>query len=78
MLLQLISTPLGWLRDKAAAKAQEVTLETYSIIYELIDGVRKNMEDLLEPIRTERKLGRAEVRQTIRLAIIFKGSTEGK
>ncbi|WP_309894654.1 translation initiation factor IF-2 [Archangium sp.] len=49
---------------EAAAKAQEVKLETYSIIYELIDGVRKAMEDLLEPIRTERKLGRAEVRNT--------------
>ncbi|AKJ06261.1 translation initiation factor IF-2 [Archangium gephyra] len=49
---------------EAAAKAQEVTLQTYSIIYELIDGVRKAMEDLLEPIRTERKLGRAEVRNT--------------
>ncbi|WP_375766973.1 translation initiation factor IF-2 [Archangium gephyra] len=49
---------------EAAAKAQEVTLQTYSIIYELIDGVRKAMEDLLEPIRTERKLGRAEVRST--------------
>jgi translation initiation factor IF-2 len=49
---------------EAAAKAQEVKLETYGIIYELIDGVRKAMEDLLEPIRTERKLGRAEVRNT--------------
>ena len=49
---------------EAAAKAQEVTLQTYGIIYELIDGVRKAMEDLLEPIRTERKLGRAEVRNT--------------
>ena len=49
---------------EAAAKAQEVTLQTYSIIYELIDGVRSQMESLLEPIRTERKLGRAEVRNT--------------
>jgi translation initiation factor IF-2 len=49
---------------EAAAKAQEVTLQTYSIIYELIDGIRKEMENLLEPIRTERKLGRAEVRNT--------------
>jgi translation initiation factor IF-2 len=47
---------------EAAAKQQEVRLQTYSIIYELIDGVRAAMEDLLEPIRTERKLGRAEVR----------------
>ncbi|MBJ6764808.1 translation initiation factor IF-2 [Myxococcaceae bacterium JPH2] len=49
---------------EAAAKAQEVKLQTYSIIYELIDGVRTRMEELLEPIRTERKLGRAEVRNT--------------
>ncbi|GHG93024.1 translation initiation factor IF-2 [Comamonas sp. JC664] len=49
---------------EAAAKAQEVVLKSYSIIYELIDGVRTEMEELLEPIRTERKLGRAEVRNT--------------
>jgi translation initiation factor IF-2 len=49
---------------EAAAKAQDVTLRSYSIIYELIDGVREDMEGLLEPIRTERKLGRAEVRNT--------------
>ncbi len=49
---------------EAAAKAQDVTLRSYSIIYELIDGVRSDMEGLLEPIRTERKLGRAEVRNT--------------
>ncbi|WP_426732432.1 translation initiation factor IF-2 [Myxococcus faecalis] len=49
---------------EAAAKAQEVTLQSYSIIYELIDGVRTQMEGLLEPIRTEKKLGRAEVRNT--------------
>ena len=44
------------------AKAQGVMIQTYTIIYELIDGVRSLMEGLLEPIRTERKLGRAEVR----------------
>jgi translation initiation factor IF-2 len=44
------------------AKAQGVMIQTYTIIYELIDGVRTLMEGLLEPIRTERKLGRAEVR----------------
>ncbi len=48
--------------SEAAAKAQGVAIFTYSIIYELIDGVRKAMEGLLEPIRTEKKLGRAEVR----------------
>ncbi len=48
--------------SEAAAKAQGVAIFTYSIIYELIDGVRLAMEGLLEPIRTEKKLGRAEVR----------------
>ena len=45
-----------------AAKVTEVKGETYGIIYELLDGVKVMMEDLLEPIRTEKKLGRAEVR----------------
>ncbi|MDQ3264097.1 MAG: translation initiation factor IF-2, partial [Myxococcota bacterium] len=47
---------------EATAKAQEVRIETYSIIYELLDAVRLDMENLLEPIRTERSMGRAEVR----------------
>jgi translation initiation factor IF-2 len=47
---------------EATAKAQEVPLHMYSIIYELIDGVRRAMEGMLEPIRTEKRLGRAEVR----------------
>ena len=50
--------------SEAAAKAEGVTLQTYSIIYELIDGVKAAMSGLLEPIRTEKKLGRAEVRNT--------------
>jgi translation initiation factor IF-2 len=49
---------------EAAAKVHEVKLVTYSIIYELLDAVKLMMEDLLEPIRTEKKLGKAEVRQT--------------
>ncbi|ADO73951.1 translation initiation factor IF-2 [Stigmatella aurantiaca] len=49
---------------ESAAKAEGVMLRSFSIIYELIDGVRSSMEELLEPIRTERKLGRAEVRNT--------------
>jgi len=49
---------------EAAAKAQGVAIYTYSIIYELIDGVKAAMTGLLEPIRTEKKLGRAEVRNT--------------
>ncbi len=48
--------------SEATAKVLEVELQTYSIIYELLDGVKLMMENLLEPIRTEKKLGRAEVR----------------
>jgi translation initiation factor IF-2 len=47
---------------ETTAKAQGVQLWTYEIIYELIDGVKVLMQGLLEPIRTERRLGRAEVR----------------
>ncbi len=44
------------------ARAMEVEIHTYNIIYELTDAVRGMMEGLLEPIRTEKKTGRAEVR----------------
>jgi translation initiation factor IF-2 len=47
---------------EAAAKQKEVKWATYGIIYEMIDAVTHMMEDLLEPIRTEKKLGKAEVR----------------
>jgi translation initiation factor IF-2 len=47
---------------EAAAKHLEVKWATYGIIYELLDAVIRHMEDLLEPIRTEKKLGKAEVR----------------
>jgi len=66
---------------EAAAKVQEVTHTTYSIIYELLDAVIKSMENLLEPIRTEKKLGKAEVRQLFnvpKLGVIAGSSvTEG-
>ncbi|MBE2252904.1 MAG: translation initiation factor IF-2, partial [Myxococcus sp.] len=47
---------------EAAAKHLGVKWATYGIIYELLEVVIKHMEDLLEPIRTEKKLGKAEVR----------------
>ncbi|MCC6337542.1 MAG: translation initiation factor IF-2 [Myxococcales bacterium] len=47
---------------EAAAKQKEVKWSTYGVIYELLDVVTHQMEDLLEPIRTEKKLGKAEVR----------------
>ena len=50
---------------KAAAHAshEHVEIRTFSIIYEVIDDVRKAMSRLLAPKVEERYLGRAEVRQ---------------
>jgi translation initiation factor IF-2 len=45
------------------ASQQGVTIRLFSIIYEAVDEVRKEMENLLEPIIKERPLGKAEVRQ---------------
>ena len=47
---------------EATAKHQGVATKAYTIIYELLEGVRQAMEGMLEPIRSEKKLGRAEVR----------------
>ncbi len=50
--------------NAAAAAAQaETKVKTFSIIYDLIDDVRHEMEDLLEPIYREKGIGKAEVRQ---------------
>ncbi len=45
------------------ASQQGVTIRQFSIIYEAVDEVRLEMENLLEPIIKERPLGKAEVRQ---------------
>jgi translation initiation factor IF-2 len=45
------------------ASQQGITIRLFSIIYEAVDEVRKEMENLLEPIIKERPLGKAEVRQ---------------
>jgi translation initiation factor IF-2 len=51
---------------KSADLAEEhgVQIETFSVIYELIDTVEKAMAGKLEPIRHERIQGHAEVRET--------------
>jgi len=46
------------------AEAEGVEVRTYRIIYELLDDVKKAMAGMLDKIRTEKFLGRAEVRQT--------------
>lgn len=46
------------------AEQSRVEIRFYRVIYELIDDVKKAMAGLLEPIKEEVSLGRAEVRQT--------------
>jgi translation initiation factor IF-2 len=46
------------------AEQEKVEIRAYSIIYELIDEVKKAMAGLLAPVQREQVLGRAEVRQT--------------
>lgn len=44
------------------AKGQGVEIKTYSIVYEVVDDLRKAMVGLLDPTYVENTLGRAEVR----------------
>lgn len=49
---------------QAAAKRHSVEIKTYSIVYELMDDMKKAMAGLLAPEVVEKQLGRAEVRNT--------------
>jgi translation initiation factor IF-2 len=55
---------------RPAGKAQQlaeqegVDIKLYEIIYEALDDVKKAMAGLLAPVRREKALGKAEVRQT--------------
>jgi translation initiation factor IF-2 len=55
---------------RPAGKAQQlaeqegVQIKLYDIIYEALDDVKKAMAGLLAPVRREKQLGKAEVRQT--------------
>ena len=57
-------------KAQALAEQEKIEIRTYSIIYEMIDEVRKAMEGLLEPKIVEVSIGKAEVPQGIRR---FKG-----
>lgn len=46
------------------AKEKGVEIKSYSIIYELIDDLKKMMSGLLDPKFAEKQMGRAEVRNT--------------
>jgi translation initiation factor IF-2 len=49
---------------KASRALGGIELNTYNVIYECVDEVKLAMQGLLSPIRREKYLGRAEVRQT--------------
>ena len=52
---------------KKAAERQGIPLKSYRIIYELIEDVERMVRGQIEPEFEERLLGRAEVRQVIRV-----------
>lgn len=49
---------------QSAAKRMGVDIRTYSIVYELVDDLKKAMSGLLTPDIVEKVMGRAEVRNT--------------
>ncbi len=51
-----------------SAKASDVEIKLYSVVYELIDQVREAMLGLLEPLTRETVIGHAEVRQVFKLS----------
>gem|GEM_PF-380323 len=51
-------------KAKTLATNEGVEIKTYSIIYNLIDDIKKAMGGLLSPTTQEKVLGRAEIRQT--------------
>jgi translation initiation factor IF-2 len=61
LILGFNSKPDNKARD--IAKREKVDIRHYSIIYQLLDDVRVAMENLLEPIRKETQIGKAEVKQ---------------
>lgn len=58
--------PAGQAKDLAAR--ENVQIKTYSIIYELIDEVKRAMAGLLAPVYREQALGTAEVREVFTIS----------
>lgn len=61
IILGFNSKPDNKARD--IAKREKVDIRHYTIIYQLLDDVKAAMEGLLEPIRKESPMGKAEVKQ---------------
>jgi translation initiation factor IF-2 len=52
---------------QATAEREKVEMRLHTIIYELVDEIKKAMVGLLEPVYKETYKGRAEVRETFRI-----------
>lgn len=69
-------------KTQALAEQEHVEIRTYSVIYDMIDDVRKAMEGMLAPKIVEVKIGKAEVRKVFTVSkvgtIAGCGVTEGK
>ncbi len=57
-------------KTQALADQEKVDIRTYSVIYDMIDDVRKAMEGLLAPRIVEVKIGAVEVRKTFAVSKI--------
>lgn len=57
---------------KIAAEKKNIDIRYYSIIYNIVDDIKLLLSGLLDPIKTEEYLGKAEIRQ------VFKISSSGK
>jgi translation initiation factor IF-2 len=57
-------------KAQALAEQEKVDIRTYSVIYDMIDDVRKAMEGLLAPRIVEVRIGAVEVRKTFSVSKI--------
>ena len=64
------------------ADAEHIQVRYYDVIYKLIDDIKEAMAGLLDPVKSEKVLGRAEVRETFMVSKVgvIAGSyvTDGK
>jgi len=50
------------------ADIEHIQIRYYDVIYQLIDDIKEAMAGLLDPVRSEKTLGRAEVRATFQVS----------
>lgn len=64
-------------KAREMAKRENVEIKHHTIIYEMFDEIRTAMEDLLEPLKVENYIGKAEVKQAFSVSKIgtIAGST---